>query len=381
MMKKTGVLALVVCALLVMLSPGLVQASSGPQVLDSSAEVDFPGNIYFNLTAESDVEITDIRLHYQVDRMAHAQVTSEVYLEFMPAARVKTQWKWDMRRTGALPSGSQVRYWWTVIDARDNRIETAPATLQINDDRYDWRSLTHGKITFHWYGGGEEFAQELMSAARQALARIAESTGVEPGKQVNMYIYANSNDLRGSMIFAQEWTGGRAFTQYSTVVIGISPDNIDWGRGAIAHELTHLVIHQITFSPYGDLPTWLDEGLAMNSEGELEPAFAQLLKQATDADKLLSVRSIASPFSALTEEAGLAYTESHSIVKFLIDTYGSEKMFELLHTFKQGSTYDAALIKVYGFDMDGLNDLWRKYLKESPVAAIQTGGEKVLASL
>ena len=380
-MRKIGVLVLVVCVLLVMLSPGLVQASSGPQVLDSSAEADFPGNIYFNLTAESDVQITDIRLHYQVDRMAHAQVTSEVYLEFMPATRVKTQWKWDMRRTGGLPPGSRVRYWWTVTDARGNKTETEPNILEIDDDRYDWQSLTHGKITFYWYEGGEEFAQELMSAAQQALARIAEYTGVEPEKPVNMYVYANSNDLRGSMIFPQEWTGGVAFTRYSTVAIGISPNNIDWGSRAIAHELTHLVIHQITFSPYGDLPVWLDEGLAMNSEGELEPAFAQLLKQAEAEDMLLSVRSIASPFSTDPVKSALSYAQSHSIVEFLVDTYGSGRMFELLHTFKQGSTYDAALIKVYGFDMDSLNDLWRKYLKESPVAARPMEGEKVLASL
>ena len=34
-------------------------------------------------------------------------------------------------------------------------------------------------------------------------------------------------------------------------------------------------------------------------------------------------------------------------------------MFELLNTFKQGSGYDEALLKVYGFDMDGLDALWR----------------------
>ncbi|MFC1914592.1 peptidase MA family metallohydrolase, partial [Chloroflexota bacterium] len=341
----------------------------------------FPGNIYFNLTAESDAEITDVRLHYQVDQMAHAQVTSEVYLEFKPATRVKTQWQWDMRRTGGLPSGSHVRYWWTVTDARDNKIETAPATLQINDDRYDWQSLTQGKITFYWYKGNNDFAQELMSAAQQALDRIAESTGVGPEKQVNIYVYASSNDLRGSMIFPQEWTGGVAFTRYSTVAIGISPNDIGWGTRAIAHELTHLVIHQITFSPYGDLPVWLDEGLAMNSEGELEPVFAQLLKQAADADVLLTVRSIASPFSTDPVKSALSYAESHSIVQFLVDTYGSEKMFELLHTFREGSTYDAALLKVYGFDMDGLNDLWRRSLTGSTSVARPVGKERVFASL
>jgi hypothetical protein len=37
-------------------------------------------------------------------------------------------------------------------------------------------------------------------------------------------------------------------------------------------------------------------------------------------------------------------------------------MLELLNTFKQGSDYDGALRKVYGFDMDGLNTQWRGWI-------------------
>jgi len=37
-------------------------------------------------------------------------------------------------------------------------------------------------------------------------------------------------------------------------------------------------------------------------------------------------------------------------------------MLELLNTFRQGSGYDEALQKVYGFDMDGLNELWFSYI-------------------
>jgi hypothetical protein len=39
-------------------------------------------------------------------------------------------------------------------------------------------------------------------------------------------------------------------------------------------------------------------------------------------------------------------------------------MLDLLNTFSQGSGYDAALEAVYGFDMDGLDSLWREYVSE-----------------
>jgi len=364
MIKKAGLLVLVVCLFLALLSPGLAQAQRGLAVLDSSAEVEFPLRLNFDLSAESDVNITDIRLRYTVDRVSFAQVTSEVYIEFMPATAVHVSWAFEMVRIGGLPPGSSVEYWWVVEDASGDRVETSPVRVPFDDNRYPWRSLTEGKITIYWYEGGQSFAQEVMTSAQQALARLSEDTGAYLEKPVEMYIYADARDLRGAMIFPQEWTGGVAFTRYGTIAIGIAPGNLDWGKKAIAHELAHLVIHQMTLNPYGGLPTWLDEGLAMYAEGALEPEFVNYLKLAIDEDALISVRSLSSPFSAYAEEAILSYAQSRSIVGFLIDEYGQAKMFELLNTFKQGSNYDEALGKVYGFDMDGLNALWREYVTE-----------------
>ena len=73
MIKKASIMALVVCLLLVLLSPGLVQAESGLAILNNSAQVEFPAKLSFNLSVESDVNITDIRLHYAVDRMSFTQ--------------------------------------------------------------------------------------------------------------------------------------------------------------------------------------------------------------------------------------------------------------------------------------------------------------------
>jgi len=242
-----------------------------------------------------------------------------------------------------------------------------PARIRIEDNRYDWRSLTEGKVTLYWYNGDDSFGGEVMAATQGALARLAADTGAELEKSVKIYIYANSRDLQGSMIYPQEWTGGVAFTRYGIIAIGIAPNELEWGSRAIAHELTHLVIHQVTFNPYSDLPVWLDEGLAMKAEGEMEPLFAALLDKAASEGKLSSVRSLSSPFSAYAEESTLAYAQSYSLVAFLIDSYGQGKMFALLNTFRQGSGYDQALSGVYGFDMDGLDALWR--------ASLEVGGE------
>ena len=364
MIGKTRLIALIFCLFLLILSPGLVQAQDELAILGSSAGVEFPSRLNFNLSARSNVNITDIRLCYTVDRASFAQITSEAYIEFMPSTNVNVNWALEMVKIGGLPPGSSLEYWWKVKDASGNKVETAPLRVQFDDIRYSWRSLTQGKVTIYWYKGDDSFAQELMAATQQALGRLAEDTGAYLEKPAKLYIYASSNDLKGGMIYPQEWTGGLAFTRYGIIAIGISPANIDWGKMAIAHELTHLVINQMTLNPYNSPPNWLDEGLAMYTEGMLGPEFTTYLSKAIAEDSLISVQSLSSPFSAYAEEATLSYAESYSLVEFLIANYGRGKMLELLNTFGQGSGYDAALQTVYGFDMDGLDRLWRDYVSK-----------------
>lgn len=100
----------------------------------------------------------------------------------------------------------------------------------------------------------------------------------------------------------------------------------------------------------------------MYAEGELESRYINYLEQGVAQNSLISVRSLASPFSAFAGQTYLAYAQSYSLVEFLINNYGQDKMYELLSIFKQGSSYDEALMRVYGFDMDGLDSLWRDWL-------------------
>ncbi len=330
-----------------------------------SVKAEFPLTLQFAISAESDATITDIRLHYTTDRQSFAPVTSEAYIEFAPDTSVDTEWTWDMRKTGGLPPGTDIQYWWTVENTDGDRFESSPTPFRFEDNRYSWRSLSEGKLTIYWYEGEQAFAAELMSAAQQALTRLENDTGAYLIEPAEIYIYANSQDLQGAMIFPQEWTGGVAFTQYNTVVLGIEPNNLSWGKSAMTHELTHLVVQQMTVNPYTGLPTWLNEGLAMYNEGELSSGLAARLKNAAADNGLISVRSLSSPFSTDTEVAYLSYAQSYSLVEFLITVYGQDKMLELLTNFSKGSSYDGALEKVYGFNTEGLDTLWQDYVNGS----------------
>jgi hypothetical protein len=333
--------------------------AAGVAIKNTSVTATFPGAIKFDITAQSSATITDVRLLYSVEANSFIDVTAEGIAQFTPGTSVTASWTWDMVRSGGLPTGTVVNYWWTVKDASGYSSSTAPTELKFDDTRYTWQEITSGYINLFWYQGNRSFADTLMTTAQNAVANLEKETGATLQKSVNLYIYGSTTDLQGSMIYPQDWTGGVTFSQFNTIAIGISTSQLDWGKGAIAHELTHLVIHQITDNPYNGIPPWLDEGLAMYNQGPLETSFSNALTIAISSGGLMSLQTLSSPFSAYAQISYLSYAESHSAVDYLIKTYGKDKMFQLLDTYRQGTTNDNALMKVYGFNTQTLTTNWK----------------------
>lgn len=54
-----------------------------------------------------------------------------------------------------------------------------------------------------------------------------------------------------------------------------------------------MLVGHLTFSCLGDVPTWLNEGLAGSSEGELDPFSQEQLDNAIKNDTLATLRSLA----------------------------------------------------------------------------------------
>jgi hypothetical protein len=143
------------------------------------------------------------------------------------------------------------------------------------------------------------------------------------------------------------------------VIIGISPDQIEWGRRTEAHELTHVLVGHLTFSCIGSVPTWLNEGIAVYGEGGPQPAAQQQLDSAIANDTLLSARVLSGQFSERRDAADLSYGQSYSMVNFLVKTYGRDKLLLLFGALRDGMTIENSLQKVYSFGLDTLEERWR----------------------
>jgi len=141
-------------------------------------------------------------------------------------------------------------------------------------------------------------------------------------------LYNTKPDMDGAIPFTSATsrreliTAGQAYSEHDLVlVLGVGRDIIR----TVAHELTHLITHQLADNPYRQIPAWLNEGLSMYAEGDLYGEYKRALENAIRQDRLFSVKQMTT-MPGRPEDVILLYGQSHSLVKFLIERYGPDKM-------------------------------------------------------
>ena len=345
-------------------------ASASPQadVTGDRATLSFPIAVTFSSQINAAANITSVVLEYGTEQLTCGEVVAKAFPQFTPGKTVNVEWTWEMRQSGSLPPGATIWWRWRYTDETGKEAVSNQQTITWLDSEHNWKTVTADKLTLHYYSGNQAFAQDLLNAAKAGLDFNRTQSGLAAESPIDLYIYADTSDLGDAILFEPSWTGGQAFPDHDIVILGISEDDLEWGRDAIVHELTHVLVGHLTFSCLGGVPTWLNEGLAVYSEGGLDPASQEQLDDAIRNNALLSVRSLSAGFSEVSSKAYLSYSQSYSIVKFLIETHGQEKMNALLVALRDGNTVDNALVQTYGFDIEGLEDDWRAAIGAQPRA-------------
>jgi hypothetical protein len=336
-----------------------VRASGNAAISNDRASIRFPDTITFSANIQSDQTIQSVTLEYGTNQQTCGTVIARAFPQFTPGQNVRAEWVWEMRQSGSLPPGSTIWWQWRVIDQAGQETISPRQTIIWLDDIHNWQTIRGGNINLHWYDGDQDFGKELHTAAVSGLDRLEQDTGITTATPIDLYIYGGFDDMRDAILYEPSWTGGMAFSEFDIVIIGIAPENIEWGKLTEVHELTHVLVGHLTFSCLSDIPTWLSEGLAVYGEGGLDASSQAQLEQAIQADDLFPIRSLSGGFSEVRDKADLSYSQSYSIVNFLIQKYGQDRMTALLESLRDGNTIDDALIQAYGFDLFELETQWR----------------------
>lgn len=132
-------------------------------------------------------------------------------------------------------------------------------------------------------------------------------------------------------------------------------------RRTLIHEYTHAVIHDVT---NGQLPVWLNEGLAEYEAWKGQDPPWPTLKQAVAKEQILPWSRLSTGFSMSLPagEVALAYEQSHSIVRYLVERYGFWRIRRLLKTLVGGTPIEDAMAKEFHQKPARLETEWRTWL-------------------
>jgi len=358
-----AVLALLACAQVCsLILPEVAGADAAIQVVRDTYQVQFAQGITFHIELAAQKGIQQVTLYYlQVGQ----GLTVKVPLAVEPG-QTAFEYTWKLE-SGDIPVGAGLQYYWRIKDEAGNELRTSSTGFTYDDDRFTWKPLVQGTITLFWYGSDLSRAQRLLGYATQALSRLQEDMGITVDQPIRIYVYETKSDMslalprQSSAYDDRVLTLGVVVDKGTLLILGSHPDV----EGTMGHEMAHVVVGLATDNPYAELPRWLDEGLAMVSEGELPTDNRRALEDAVRRDALISVHSL-SGYTGDPEEVDLFYGEVYSLVEFMLKSYGKEKMAQLLSAVREGLYQEEALQQVYGFGLDELDRLWRESLGLGP---------------
>ena len=137
-------------------------------------------------------------------------------------------------------------------------------------------------------------------------------------------------------------------------------------ESTMKHEVCHLLLHH--YVRENRLPKWLDEGVCQwVSSGVAEIIIERrvsFLDEAVLADKVISLQQLSDDFPKEDRSLILAYEQSKSIVTYISQKYGADRLLSILSRLRDGTALREAVKESLGITASELESNWRGSLKK-----------------
>ena len=366
-----GKFAVIVPALMISLLalvPAAFAAGDTIQVLSNDWEFRFPGDVVFDLAVEGEARIVEVRLFY---RASPSGPWVYAYPELTAGHRVETSLNLKLSGMSYIPPGTEVEYYYSILDSEGNVLETKPETFLYFDNRFEWRTTDAGPLTIYWHNLNSERVRQVAKQVERSLSEISELLEVSLDRQVRGIIYNSRSESREAFprlsetLTEQEVFSGFAFPERGAFIgVGLHP-------GLIVHESAHLLLREATDSPRAKVPAWVDEGFASYVEqgthragralpGNVGPEAMPLRQMYTVPGRPGEIRTF--------------YRKAESVVGYLLASHDPRRFRVFLQGLNAGREVDEALANGYGFGLEELERRWASALAQQPSRGPANGG-------
>ena len=348
----------------VMFAPPTASAQNTVNVIEQGVENQFPDGLRFYISAASASDIQEIRVYVQ--KLGQSSRSTYRHVEFEPGQTVDGEALFQSKTAREyIPPGTRLSYYFEIRTADGSVAETSPETVVYLNTGLNWQSTSIGLINVYYYelyGRSKSNAEAVLAAAVDTYVFMRPILGVELTEPMNIVVYSDYGHMEQalpptSQVASQRLrTLGKAFTNERTLVVDGSLSNI---LDTAAHEFTHLLVADAAGSAYSGVHNWLNEGLAVYSERDSDSEFNRYIASAIRRDDVPPLAGLIT-FAGTPSETLLNYGQGHAVVKYMIDTYGEEKMAELFADLPRSRDTARALVNTFGLTIDELDNEWRE---------------------
>ncbi len=233
---------------------------------------------------------------------------------------------------------------------------------------FDWSIVHTEHFDVYFYEGSEDLADAASRIMEQANADFEALLGHELTTIIPVIIYASHNDFQQtnvSLAHLSETVGGFTELFKNRVVVPFTGSYDDF-RHVLYHELTHVFMFDIVYGGLVEsvvrqaytnpVPLWFVEGLAEYVSQGWDPEAEMILRDLTVSDIVVPLQHLYGGY--------LVYKEGQSVLNFVAERYGEEKIREIVRAIAKTHNLDRALKESLGLLTPELHDEWDRWLKE-----------------
>jgi hypothetical protein len=135
-----------------------------------------------------------------------------------------------------------------------------------------------------------------------------------------------------------------------------------WLKRVLRHEFVHALLHDHQGINSNPLPTWLNEGLAMQLSSDHWPDVEELSRSEIS---IMPLATLEGSWAGLSADAvSVAYLEADSATHYMVSRYGMHEVQQLLGRLKKKQTLAAAIQSELSLSYDQFQSRWLEHRQE-----------------
>ncbi|UCH11606.1 MAG: PD40 domain-containing protein [Fidelibacterota bacterium] len=246
---------------------------------------------------------------------------------------------------------------------------------KIQYEQFDWQVLTTSHFHIYYYPEEETLARAAAHWAEAAFDEFEQKFNHTLSRRVPLIIYSNHLHFQQTNItpyLVPEGVGGFFEFVKGRVVLPNNGSLYDFHR-VVRHELVHVFMHAKLNAKAREVgvwdqrhpPIWFTEGLAEWWATGWDTQAEMIIRDALLHDHLVPLE-----YLTLGGAGFLAYKEGQSFLQYLEETYGADRIRQVMEEFYDHETFEDALAAVTGDSYRNITKQWRLVLKQRAAEAL-----------